>query len=150
MDILLYLALWTVPLLVGYFVIRLAVRHGVMDAHGRLHPARPADQTTRRPDHLRHMGKLVQSGSRQRMVPPSRSSASPVITGSVGQRQLAQAGQFVVTLRWRRNGAVVQLLAAGESHAMPNCQMQVSGRSRARAVWQPPSETGLHGILSTT
>jgi hypothetical protein len=33
MSILVYLALWTVPLVFGYVVIRLAVRHGVMDAH---------------------------------------------------------------------------------------------------------------------
>ena len=36
MDILLYLALWAVPMVIGYFVIRLAVRHGVMDAHRRM------------------------------------------------------------------------------------------------------------------
>ena len=46
MDILLYLALWTVPLVVGYFVIRLAVRHGVIDAHRRMHPGEIG-----RPDH---------------------------------------------------------------------------------------------------
>jgi hypothetical protein len=46
MDILLYLALWTVPLAVGYFMIRLAVRHGVMDAHRRMHPGEIG-----RPDH---------------------------------------------------------------------------------------------------
>ncbi|HQZ37385.1 MAG TPA: hypothetical protein PK020_23370 [Ilumatobacteraceae bacterium] len=39
MDILLYLALWSVPVVVGYFVIRLAVRHGVMDAHRRMQPS---------------------------------------------------------------------------------------------------------------
>ena len=35
-DLLALLVIWTVPLVVGYFVIRLAVRHGVMDAHRRL------------------------------------------------------------------------------------------------------------------
>lgn len=47
MDVLLYLALWIVPVFVGYFVIRLAVRHGVMDAHRRLHA-----EEIGRPDHL--------------------------------------------------------------------------------------------------
>ena len=37
-DLLALLAIWVVPLVVGYFVIRLAVRHGVMDAHRRLPP----------------------------------------------------------------------------------------------------------------
>lgn len=37
-DLLAFLFVWTVPVLVGYFVIRLAVRHGVMDAHRRLPP----------------------------------------------------------------------------------------------------------------
>lgn len=37
-DLLAILFLWTVPVLVGYLVIRLAVRHGVMDAHRRLPP----------------------------------------------------------------------------------------------------------------
>ena len=31
LELLLLLALWIVPLAVGYFVIRLAVRHGVME-----------------------------------------------------------------------------------------------------------------------
>jgi len=47
MDILVYLALWIVPLVVGYLVIRLAVRHGVMEAHRRMHPGEIG-----RPDHL--------------------------------------------------------------------------------------------------
>ena len=47
MDILVYLALWIVPLVVGYLVIRLAVRHGVMDAHRRMHPGEIG-----RPEHL--------------------------------------------------------------------------------------------------
>lgn len=38
LELLLPLLLYTVPLLAGYFVIRLAVRHGVMDAHRRLPP----------------------------------------------------------------------------------------------------------------
>lgn len=37
-DLLALLFIWTVPVLVGYLVIRLAVRHGVMDAHRRLPP----------------------------------------------------------------------------------------------------------------
>jgi hypothetical protein len=37
-DLLAFLAIWIVPLVVGYLVIRLAVRHGVMDAHRRLPP----------------------------------------------------------------------------------------------------------------
>jgi hypothetical protein len=37
-DLLTFLAIWLVPLVIGYFVIRLAVRHGVMDAHRRLPP----------------------------------------------------------------------------------------------------------------
>ena len=37
MDIFsLYITLCVVLLVVGYFIIRLAVRHGVMDAHRRL------------------------------------------------------------------------------------------------------------------
>ena len=36
MDIFAYLLLSAVPLVVGYFIIRLAVRHGVMDAHRRM------------------------------------------------------------------------------------------------------------------
>ena len=36
MDVLAYLLLSALPLLAGYFIIRLAVRHGVMDAHRRL------------------------------------------------------------------------------------------------------------------
>ena len=43
MSILVYLALWTVPLVVGYFVVRLAIRHGVMDAHRRLQTGDIAD-----------------------------------------------------------------------------------------------------------
>lgn len=38
MELLLFLLVWTVPMLVGYIVIRLAVRHGVMDAQRRLPP----------------------------------------------------------------------------------------------------------------
>ncbi len=37
-EIMLLLLISVVPLLVGYVVIRLAVRHGVMDAHRRLPP----------------------------------------------------------------------------------------------------------------
>jgi len=36
MDIVAYLLLSAVPLVVGYLIIRLAVRHGVMDAHRRM------------------------------------------------------------------------------------------------------------------
>lgn len=36
MDILFLLVVYVVPVLVAYVVIRLAVRHGVMDAHRRL------------------------------------------------------------------------------------------------------------------
>jgi hypothetical protein len=36
MDIIAYLLLSLLPLLAGYFIIRLAVRHGVMDAHRRI------------------------------------------------------------------------------------------------------------------
>lgn len=36
MDILAYLLLSAIPVAAGYFVIRLAVRHGVMDAHQRM------------------------------------------------------------------------------------------------------------------
>ena len=35
MSIVVYLAVWAVLLFVGYWVIRLAVRHGVMDANRR-------------------------------------------------------------------------------------------------------------------
>jgi hypothetical protein len=36
MDIFAYLLLSALPLVAGYFIIRLAVRHGVMDAHRRM------------------------------------------------------------------------------------------------------------------
>ena len=36
MDIVAYLLLSALPLMAGYFIIRLAVRHGVMDAHRRM------------------------------------------------------------------------------------------------------------------
>jgi hypothetical protein len=36
MDIVAYLLLSALPLVAGYFIIRLAVRHGVMDAHRRI------------------------------------------------------------------------------------------------------------------
>ena len=36
MDIFAYLLFSAVPVVVGYFIIRLAVRHGVMDAHRRM------------------------------------------------------------------------------------------------------------------
>lgn len=35
-ELLILSVLWVVPVLVLYFVIRLAVRHGVIDAHQRL------------------------------------------------------------------------------------------------------------------
>ena len=38
MSILVFLAFWTVPVVVGYFVIRLAVRHGVKDAQRQDQP----------------------------------------------------------------------------------------------------------------
>ncbi|MDC5697120.1 hypothetical protein OO014_07605 [Intrasporangium calvum] len=33
-----FLLLWILPILIAYWVIRLAVRHGVVDAHRRLGP----------------------------------------------------------------------------------------------------------------
>jgi len=36
MDIFAYLLLSALPLVAAYFIIRLAVRHGVMDAHRRM------------------------------------------------------------------------------------------------------------------
>ena len=36
MDIFAYLLLSALPLVAGYFIIRLAVRQGVMDAHRRM------------------------------------------------------------------------------------------------------------------
>lgn len=35
-ELLILSVLWVIPVLVLYFVIRLAVRHGVIDAHQRL------------------------------------------------------------------------------------------------------------------
>lgn len=49
MDVIFLLFLYVVPVLVAYVVIRLAVRHGVMDAHRRLPGSGPNDPGPQQP-----------------------------------------------------------------------------------------------------